>query len=313
MSDGEPDFDFHWRTPRRGGPCPVCGDTTMVRQHGTFEPNLSRYVTHADGKVCLFPRGWMYTPHDGTWHWRGGEVNPLTGHRVCPCPCEDDPHGGTHVAGCPIPALKAAFDEAAGDVTPEMVAAQLSDFNANIGGIERRLEAHRDLVVAARAWAEPYAGKVMGPGYYAPEEIALAAAIAAVDEADPPAVWTQEEIDGVKAWAKERADRLRPLVDSEGHTYKPGCALEPGVEAPAEAVKPDIHDAIEAWHQTSDDKDAVPLYAHLGMEPDEYERWVDTSELPEGSPFRDSDHEGGAYTRKPSASGVSAGNEASRG
>lgn len=55
-------------------------------------------------------------------------------------------------------------------------------------------------------------------------------------------------------------------------------------------MKRDIHDAIAEWHDKPED--GVSLHAYLGMTWEQYARWVDYGELPEGSPYRDSDWEG---------------------
>lgn len=68
------DYDLNWWPPLTGSPCPVCGDTTMIRQHGSNQPTPTRYVTHASGtEPCLFPEpGSVFTTRDGTWRWQPG-------------------------------------------------------------------------------------------------------------------------------------------------------------------------------------------------------------------------------------------------
>lgn len=47
-------------------------------------------------------------------------------------------------------------------------------------------------------------------------------------------------------------------------------------------MKPDIHDAISAWHDASDD-DGVQLHEYLGMTWEQYAHWAETGQLPKDS------------------------------
>ncbi len=71
---------------------------------------------------------------------------------------------------------------------------------------------------------------------------------------------------------------------------KPAARRAETTVEPCQAVSPgrDIHEAIAAWHDGDGDPEGKPLHEYLGMSWDEYKVWAETSELPEGSLWRDS-------------------------
>lgn len=78
------------------------------------------------------------------------------------------------------------------------------------------------------------------------------------------------------------ADTLASLMAWLGETDLAPYITQP--TGPRKPVVSRIDDAIDAWHDNPTLR-RLPLWEHLHMTKAEYARWVETSELPGGSPW----------------------------
>lgn len=61
--------------------------------------------------------------------------------------------------------------------------------------------------------------------------------------------------------------------------------------------KVNIHDLIDTWHSTTTPA-GVPLHEYLGLDAEQYKRWVESGDLPHGCHLYDSNHDAGSRARE---------------